>query len=175
MDNAIQGLMVLALRGGNGLAALADDVAQEWLRAYRTGGKRPQEKLDTFLNLYRKIKGKRMLLYVHSRRFVPNGNQGGSMKMLNTLRNEFVHFLPRTWSLQVSGLPAICLDCLDVGTFLIDTSGNILWHQKMHRIRAVRAVRRTRSSPSDLRSPLTRRPLGHTGLYFDGLMIKERK
>ena len=144
MHNAIQGLMVLALRGGAGLAALPDKVAQEWIRAYRTGEKPPREKLDTFLNLYRKVRSGRMLLYVQSRRFVPSGNQGRSMRMLNSLRNELVHFLPKTWSLDLSGLPALCLDCLDVGEFLISTSGNVHWPRKMHRHRSSRAIHEAR-------------------------------
>ena len=35
--NALQGFMVLALRHGNGLLALKDKIAAEWLKAYREG------------------------------------------------------------------------------------------------------------------------------------------
>lgn len=60
--NALQGFMVLALRHGNGLLALKDKIAAEWLKAYREGGPYPVEidKLDKFRNLYKKVKSDRM-------------------------------------------------------------------------------------------------------------------
>lgn len=51
LHNSLQGFMVLALRGSNGLNCLRDDIAEKWLIAYRSGGEYPQEKLDRFLNL----------------------------------------------------------------------------------------------------------------------------
>lgn len=144
MHNALQGLMVLALRGGNGLAVLPDATAEEWLKAHREGTKRPIEQLDSFLNLYRKIKSGKMQFFVHSRRFVPSGSQGRSMKLLNRLRNDFVHFLPNSWSLDLTGLPGMCLDCLDVGEFLINDSGNISWRKSSHRVRSRVAIRDAR-------------------------------
>lgn len=36
--NALQGFMVLALRHGNGLLALKDKIAAEWLKAHSEGG-----------------------------------------------------------------------------------------------------------------------------------------
>jgi hypothetical protein len=146
IHNALQGLMVLALRGGNGLAALPDDLAAEWLKAYDARTHPPVERLDTFLNLYRKIKSERMLLFVDSQRFQPAGTQGRSIRLLNRLRNDFIHFLPRTWSLDLTGLPSMCLECLDVGEFLIKDSGNIMWTRSAHRRRSEVALREARAA-----------------------------
>jgi hypothetical protein len=140
MHNATQGFMALALRGSDGLRPLRDGIAEAWLTAYREGGEYPTEKLDSFLNLYKKIKSEAMLFYVHSKKFTPSGSQGRSIKKLNSLRDDFIHFLPQSWSLEVSGLPEICLDCLDAVEFLGWESGNVPWYEDKHRARARAAV-----------------------------------
>lgn len=152
VHNALQGLMVIALRGSDGLAPLRDDVAAEWLKAYRAGHVPPEEKLDRFLNLYAKIKGRRMRQYIHSEPFRPTGSQGWSVKKLNSLRNEFVHFLPRSWSLEVSGLPKICLDCVDLIEFLGWKCGNVHWNESSVEQRAVQAIQELRTELARLAS-----------------------
>lgn len=144
IHNATQGFMVLALRGSDGLRPLKDNVATEWLTAYQEGGEYPVEKLDSFLNLYKKVKSDTMLLFVHSKKFTPIGSQGRSVKKLNSLRDDFIHFLPRSWSLEVSGLPRICLDCLALIEFLGWECGNVTWHKEKHRERARAALHATR-------------------------------
>jgi len=126
IHNASQGFMVLALRGSDGLRPLKDNVAAEWLTEYQEGGEYPMEKLDSFLNLYKKVKSDTMLFFVHSKKFTPIGSQGRSDKKLNSLRDDFIHFLPRSWSLEVSGLPRICLDCLALMEFLGWECGNVV-------------------------------------------------
>ena len=125
---SLQGFMVLALQGTNGLAVLPKELEQEWLEAYRNDSTLPVEKLDNFLNLYEKIKRNRMLLYGGSKLFVPTGQQTESVKKLNRYRNDFIHFLPKSWSLGVTGLPKICIDCMLVIKFLYSDSGNIHWN-----------------------------------------------
>ena len=129
LHNATQGFMVLALRGSNGLLALRDDVALKWLIAHREGGEYPEEKLDQFLKLYKKIKSDRLLFYKHSKKFTANKHHDRNMKRLNGFRNEFIHFIPRSWSLEVSGLPDICLTCLEIIQFLGWKCGNIWWYE----------------------------------------------
>ncbi len=53
-----------------------------------------------------------------------------SVKMLNTLRNKFIHFLPMGLLLDVSGLPQVVNDCLKIIDFLAFESRNVLWHKK---------------------------------------------
>ncbi|MBC7151407.1 MAG: hypothetical protein H5U22_18655 [Rhizobium sp.] len=40
--------------------------------------------------------------------------QAKSFERLHTLRNGFSHFTPAGWSIELAGLPKICLDCLNV-------------------------------------------------------------
>jgi hypothetical protein len=59
---------------------------------------------------------------------------------LNGLRNDFTHFLPKHWSVDVSGPPSICADCLDLIEFLGWESGNVMWIDTSVEHRARRAL-----------------------------------
>ncbi len=62
LHNALQGFMVLALKGSNGLNVLTEECEKEWIAAFkRHDNVWPKRKLDTFLNLYKKIKSGRKL------------------------------------------------------------------------------------------------------------------
>jgi hypothetical protein len=131
LHNALQGFMVLALRGTNNINVLTKDCAKEWLAAYERGdGQYPEQKLDNFLNLYKKVKSGRMKMYVNSQPLKPSGMQGRSVKKLNAFRNDFIHFVPKGWSIEVSGLPQIVDDCLNIISFLAFKCGNIFWHEQ---------------------------------------------
>ena len=131
LHSGLQGMMVLALQGSHGLHVLHPEDANRWLEAHERGGPCPADlKLDKFLSLYKKIKGVKMLMYVDSQKFVPKGTQGGSMKLLNRLRNGFVHFTPRVLSLELAGLPAMALDCLSIAEFLAWQSHNVIWREE---------------------------------------------
>jgi len=126
LHNGLQGLMVLALQGSNGLKTLRPEDLIKWHEAIENGTKPPANlKLDDFLNLYKKIKSDKMLQNINSKQFKPNGTQGGAIKQLNRLRNEFIHFTPKLWYLELEGLPHIATDCLDVAEFLAWESGNV--------------------------------------------------
>lgn len=142
VHNAVQGFMVLALRRGSGLLVLHDDVAAQWLKAYRESKPIPKEKLDSFLNLYSKVKTTAAAGYVHSRPFVAGPSHNRSMEKLNEFRNDFIHFVPKGWSLELAGLPAICMDCLSVARFLHSDGGNIIWTTVALQRRADLAFRR---------------------------------
>jgi|BarGraIncu01122A_1022018.scaffolds.fasta_scaffold90785_1 hypothetical protein len=134
--------MVLGLRGSNDFNVLSPAAAKDWLAAVEAGDPPPvdHKRLDTFLGLYRKVKSDRMLHFVNSKQFHPGKTHDRSMAMLNGLRNEFTHFLPKQWSLEVSGLPAICGDCLGLIEFLGWDSGNVIWIDGDVEVRARRAL-----------------------------------
>ena len=128
--NATQGFMVLALRGSDRLRPLRDDVAEKWLVAHENGTDYPTEKLDNFKNLFKKIKSDSMHFFIHSKKLETTGSQDKSIQRLNSLRDDFIHFLPQSWSIEVSGLPMICRDCLDIIHFLGWESGNVFWYER---------------------------------------------
>jgi len=131
LHSGLQGMMVLALQGSHGLNVLRPEDASRWLDAHERGGPYPDDlRLDDFLSLYKKVKGHKMVMYVHSQKFVPKGTQGASVKLLNRLRNEFVHFTPRVWALELGGLPALASDCIEIAEFLAWESHNIFWKEQ---------------------------------------------
>lgn len=129
MHSAAQGCMVLSLRHGNGLLALSDRSYAEWIAAYEKGESPPPERLDNYLNLYKKVRDQRLGTIGGSARFVPQGGENADIKHLNKLRNEFVHFTPKSWSLEVDGLPRICLATAKLVAFLAFETKNIFWHR----------------------------------------------
>jgi hypothetical protein len=123
--------MVLALQGSHSLHVLCPKDAKRWLEAHERGGPCPGDlKLDDFLSLYKKVKSDKMLMYVDSQKFIPKGTQGGSVKLLNRLRNEYIHFTPRVWALELAGLPAMASDSLKMTEFLAWQSNNVIWAEE---------------------------------------------
>ena len=119
LHNALQGFMCLALQGSDGLRVLKDDVARAWLAAQDSGTPLPVEKLDWFPNLYAKIRSDVGTFRANSRSYPDNSAVNQSVDQLNNLRNEFIHFVPKGWSVELAGLPQICANCINVDEFLI--------------------------------------------------------
>jgi hypothetical protein len=128
LHNVVQGCMVIVLTRSDSFGAKDAKQERAWLEAYEKGSPFPtdQEKLLSFLDLYEKIKKKGTLQYSSVERFVPEGSQSRSMKKLNAIRNEFIHFTPKGWSLELSSAPQIAIDCLDVAAFLAKHSNRFM-------------------------------------------------
>jgi hypothetical protein len=146
IHSGLQGMMILALQGSHGLHVLKPEDAKRWLDAHEKGGPYPSNlKLDNFLGLYKKIKGDLMMMYVNSQKFKPKATQGNSIKFLTRLRNEYVHFTPRVWALELEGLPGKMIDCLDIAEFLAWQSGNVFWKESELEIRIKKSLKLSRS------------------------------
>jgi hypothetical protein len=139
LHNAIQGYLVLALWNGNGLLTLKPKSAAKWLKALEGGGAYPVERLDEFLNLYAKAKDPENFHFHGAAAFVPGPTHDQSMARLNEFRNEFIHFTPKGWSLQLAGLPAICIDILDVVRYFAWETTSINWYDATYVERSERA------------------------------------
>ena len=67
-----------------------------------------------------------MRQYVSSKTIVLSESQKRSINFINKeLRNNFVHYIPLSWSIEVSGMPAIVEDVIQVIEQLVCESGNI--------------------------------------------------
>jgi len=131
LHTALNGFMVLALRGTNDLNVLPEKCAKQWLTAYDSNsGKYPEKRLDSFLNLYNKIKSEKMNLYTNSKLFIPKATQDSSVEKLNSLRNDFIHFIPKDWLIEPSYFIQIVYDCLDIISFLAFDCGNVMWQEE---------------------------------------------
>ena len=154
LHSGIQGMMVLALRGSHGLNVLREEDKERWSSWHEGNGSnesRPRDlKLADFLTLYKKIKGKPMLMYTRSQKFVAKGTQGRSIKDLNCLRNKFIHFTPKVWALEPRELLDMVSDCLEIAEFLAWKSGNVLFPEQDLRERLEIAFTSARKSLSTL-------------------------
>jgi len=130
LHSSLQGFMVAALKGSSGLNVLTDKSAEGWLKAHQADLRTfPRLKLDTFLNLYEKMKTDKILMYHGSKKFVSTEEQDRSVKKLNSRRNDYIHFKPMRRIIYTAGLPQDAKECLSVIKFLALDSGNI-WFMK---------------------------------------------
>ena len=61
-----------------------------------------------------------MKMLIHSKHLVLSEKQKDSIELLKSeFRNEFEHFKPKGWSIEVHGMPEIAIDVLDIIRFLV--------------------------------------------------------
>jgi hypothetical protein len=89
MHSALQGFMALILEQGNGLLLMPKKDMIEWQKAHYAGNTYPTGQMDTFLNLYAKIKRKESMPGAAPFKTIGHTE---AMKELNALRNQFIHF-----------------------------------------------------------------------------------
>jgi len=125
LHNLVQGCMVIALTGTSGLGALNPAIEKRRRIAWSKGEPQPreQDKLLRFLELYEKIKMQDTLEAASGGQYAGSESHDYSMKKINDLRNEFIHFTPKGWYLDLAGAVQIISDCLDVAEFLVESSG----------------------------------------------------
>jgi hypothetical protein len=146
LHNAAQGYMVLALWNGNGLLAMPKESAKLWLDAYRNNTPYPADRLDNFLNLYSKCKKAENFNYCGSIVFTSLPKHNISFKELNSFRNDFIHFTPKSWQINLIGFPSLVVDVLELIEFFSYKTPSILWPEPSLKIRtrwACRSLHRT--------------------------------
>ena len=117
VHNALQGFMVLALKGTSNLGII------EWKDEYKNRSSYeilsdPKQKLVIFLTLFSKIKKSK---YMQGTPFVDkSGNITYSIKRLNKYRNQFIHYLPLHWGIQIQEILNILYDAIKVISFLVN-------------------------------------------------------
>ncbi|MGE0465308.1 MAG: hypothetical protein AB7P44_02540 [Steroidobacteraceae bacterium] len=135
IHSALQSAIDFHLGFGNDLLVARQEDARAWLTAYENGTPHSDLMMDNFLSLYDKLKRHTILGY----QFAPRGQQGDSIKRLNRFRNEFTHFMPKGWSIELTGLPTISIDCLAIVEELDEHALCARWETEEQRDR-VRAL-----------------------------------
>ena len=81
-----------------------------------------------------------MKMTVISKHLQLNDEQKYSIKKISKeFRNKFVHYIPKSWKIEVSGMPAIIRDCLEVVRFLALDTGNYI-HLTKNQQRKVKSL-----------------------------------
>lgn len=126
LDNTVQNFMVYTLRDSAGVNILRKKIRAPYYKSLRENTPRPKELLDEFLSIYEATKGQEMKQYVDSKSYVPINDEEKNIKRLHSIRNEFIHFIPKSWLLYVTGMPQVVLDCMKYINFLAFESFNFL-------------------------------------------------
>jgi len=105
--SCIQGLFILSLEKGNGLSSMKDNIAREWVKSYKHNRKNPDDLieypepyLDDFKNLYKKVKE-------HCLGSISDYDEA-ILILHNELRNNFIHFSPKVWLIEISLMLETC-------------------------------------------------------------------
>lgn len=129
MHMTIQSAMVIALRRTDGFGPLCENKEEKHFKHLEKTGQhqRLPDYLMKFLNLYGKIKKEGMIQSSSGQAFIPSGNEDRQMELLNTIRNEFIHFTPKSWTLYVSKAPEMFLSLLEIPKYLVSQCNEFLW------------------------------------------------
>lgn len=128
LHSAVQGAMVMVLERGNGLQALTARSREQWLRAYEAKKDLPEVYLNYFMELYQDIRTDAALTYVHSEKFQARKHHDASMRKLNDLRNNWIHFAPKTWSIEALYVIRAARPVVEVLGFLLTKSQAFFWN-----------------------------------------------
>lgn len=121
LQNTVQAFIVCALSGTAGIGALKKDCRIKTLKALESGsGEYIKPELDSFLNLYSRVKTE--LNFVSTKEIDKDINR------IRDFRNDFLHFAPQGWSIEISGLPRMTRNCMKVVGFLGWKPGNFRWN-----------------------------------------------
>jgi hypothetical protein len=136
--NALYGFCICAIQGTNSDRVKEVDKKTGLLK----------NKLISFSEVLKRTQEDRwMQQFTHSRTLSLTDNQKKSIgKLRKDIRNNFEHFIPKGWSIELSGMPKIVLDVVEVIEFLALSSGNPLWDAELDHERRIRneidAIRR---------------------------------
>ncbi len=74
----------------------------------------------------------------------PSPERDRAIESLDELRDDFLHFNVKGWSIDTALICERALECLNVAMFLVDQASAILWHDEAHAVRAKVALTRLR-------------------------------
>ncbi len=126
---ALQGACVCALRGYDsaGINILSDkkpkklsglsyrEAMWKWLDVDSRNTPHPpypDEELADFLTLFKRVKNEKELRLPFT--FYQDSEINRDVKKLHSLRNDFIHFIPKGWSIKLSGMPRIVSSVTEV-------------------------------------------------------------
>lgn len=137
----VQGCLALALMNGNLFYVQKPGVTKRMLAAHQSeseGLDFPNPHMDNFLRLYEKAK---------QAQYLPRGatplpsddRHERALNSLNEMRDEFVHFNSKSWSVEIAHMTGVAAVACEVIEYVFG-SGALLWHTDEFEQEAVRAL-----------------------------------
>ena len=115
LHNATQAAMIAHLTGTAGIGALSKQAAEEMLSALQGEREYPASvHVAKFNELVIRIRRENRRIEQAGSVVSLSNSEVRELRRLNSLRNEFVHFSPKGWSLEISGLPKIVAACVTI-------------------------------------------------------------
>lgn len=117
----LQGAMVCALRDTSGVSILTKDCAREMLKWFdKQEGERPEERLLDFSNLLKRCRQSKWMDGAPLK--LSHGQLNDINRLHKDFRNNFAHFVPKSWSIEKAGLPRITRAAVDAIEVLMGSS-----------------------------------------------------
>jgi hypothetical protein len=142
--SGVQGVFALALQGSDSLLVQKPGVATAMLAAFESKAMPPAPHMDNFLKLYKKLQHQENLRTTDARPLEESPEQEEALRALDELRDEFLHFNTKSWSIQRELVTTRSRVCLAVLTFLVTESRAIVWYESDLESRVRAAVNKLR-------------------------------
>lgn len=136
----IQSLFALTLEAGNGFLVQKPGVMRAMLAAHETGEEAPLPHMDNFLKLYKKVQRVENLRSSDCLPVESSPARDRDHKSLDDLRNNFLHFNTKSWSIELELILESARGCTEVAKFILSGSRAIFWPEEHHQQRAILAL-----------------------------------
>jgi hypothetical protein len=133
LHNSLYGAMILSLQGSNPDRVSKFPIGKKTIYSTSSDNepitlKVENRKLIDFSEAFKRIqKDKFMKMNVGSNIFKSEFRHQETVRALNNIfRNQFLHFMPLGWSIEIMGLDYLINDCLEIIEFCLLKSGNVM-------------------------------------------------
>jgi len=138
--SGVQGVFALVLERGDGLLVQKPGVMQRTLQALSTGTPVPEPYMDNFARLYQKVQCRQNLRSSSVEPVVPTPERDAAISSLDELRDQFLHFNVKGWSIEHELIRSSAKHCVGIASFLLRQSDAVLWHEPRHEERSNSAL-----------------------------------
>ena len=138
--SGVQGTFALALQGTDGLQVQKPGVAKQTLAAFEAQATPPAPHMDNFQRLHRKLWQAGTLRPQANHPLPDCAAQEEAVAGLDELRDEFLHFNTKSWSVEKSLIELRARVCARVARFLLLESDAVRIYEPIDRERAHTAI-----------------------------------
>lgn len=128
MHCGVQGCFTLALANSHGLLVQKPGVAARMLAAIEARTEIPSPHMDNFLRLYAKLQSEGNFSSTDAVPVPRASEQEEGLKSLDELRDEFLHFNTKSWSIEFALIEIAARAAVEVAQFLLFESNVIQIH-----------------------------------------------